>query len=89
MCMFFSILLIVAVFIGRRRNKAVADGAVASYLRGEVRSRVSKFAIGSLRSVDFDPRNADHAPRAKQAYTGNNGKLRLRGKFSIKIPLVR
>ncbi|KAF9650947.1 hypothetical protein BDM02DRAFT_3092037, partial [Thelephora ganbajun] len=63
-------------------SKAVAQGAIASFLDGIVRSRVSRFKYGTKISVPYNPYDAQHAERSSQAVFMADGIKRLPNGFS-------
>ncbi|KAF9783709.1 hypothetical protein BJ322DRAFT_1066702 [Thelephora terrestris] len=63
-------------------NKAVAQGAIAFYLDGIVKSRVSRYKYGVLTNVRYNPYDPQHAERWSQAVFMADGVKRLPGAFS-------
>ena len=70
------------VLLTSDRNKAVAQGAIAYFLDGIVRSRMSRHKYGIRMSVRYDPYDYEHAERASKAVFMADGIKRLPDAFS-------
>jgi len=70
------------------RNKAVSDGALSYYHDHFVRTRVSKFAYGYVRRIDFDPADPDHQQRRHSMYMSASGTRHIAGSFEVILPKV-
>ncbi|UZJ55704.1 hypothetical protein CBS101457_005024 [Exobasidium rhododendri] len=62
-------------------SKAVANGAVAWLIDGVVATRVSRMTYGIRCSTVYKGNNPSHIARARQKFTGNDGKVRLPSSF--------
>lgn len=71
------------------RNKAVAQGAIAFFLDGIVKGRVSHFKCGVRVSTPYNPYDPQHAERSSQAVYMADGIKRLPGAFSTILDEVR
>jgi hypothetical protein len=77
------------LILKRRRNKAVAEGAISYYIDRLVSTRVSRFTFGIEVTRAFDSADKEHLKRASQVYTAPSGHLRLQGVFSEILGKVR
>ena len=83
------------VLTGVRRNsfsflqKAVADGAVSSYIDPLVTSRTSKYTYGIKCYKTYDPSLSDHRKREYTRFTSLSGVSRLPNAFSSSFGAAR
>ncbi|KAG2020014.1 hypothetical protein CC2G_005403 [Coprinopsis cinerea AmutBmut pab1-1] len=68
-------------------NKAVSDGAISYHLDHLVKTRVSKMAYGTFRSVEYDPHDQEHVARRKtQSTIMPSGREVIPDAFAIILP---
>ena len=67
----------------------MAQGAVAFFLDGIVKSRMSRFKYGIRTSVPYNPYDAQHAERSSQAIFMADGLKRLPNAFTTILDEVR
>jgi hypothetical protein len=67
-------------------TKAVANGALAWYLGGNIASRVNKYHYGIEADSAYDHQNA--AMRGRRTYTGYDGTIRVAGGWSCIVAKV-
>ena len=72
----------------KKRNKAVSDGAISSYLDHFVTTRVSKYTYGSFCAIPYNPSAPDHRSRSRNVFAAVSGDKRIDGFFDIIIPKV-
>ncbi|KAF9782380.1 hypothetical protein BJ322DRAFT_1010304 [Thelephora terrestris] len=69
-------------------NKAVAVGAVSSYIDHFVKGRISKFAYGVSGWVVYNPSNPEHVNREDKVFINAAGKKCVPGFFSTMLSKV-
>ncbi|KAJ7124054.1 hypothetical protein C8R43DRAFT_1031196 [Mycena crocata] len=67
-------------------NKAVADGAVSSFIDHRVSVRVAKFTYGIRMSEAFNAQNVEHAKRRSKRFKAVNGDVLVPNRFSPILP---
>lgn len=63
--------------------KTVAEGAISYYINNYVSSRLSRFAIGVIGSVLYDPRDPAHVTRSSSTVCRQDGTAILQGAFLV------
>ena len=69
-------------------NKAVAVGAVSSYLDRFVTGRISRFTYGAYTGPLYDPSNTEHVKREHKSYIDPAGDKRVQDGFNNMLPRV-
>lgn len=69
-------------------NKAVADGAVSSFIDHAVTSRVSKNTYGVIQQVPYNRNDPEHVERLPVAFVDVSGATVLPNSFSVLLPKV-
>src|SRR5882762_5232940 len=77
------------LLISRRRNKAVADGAILFYLDRRVSVPVAKRTYGVKCNTKFDTSNPEHLLRENTKYIGPSGHQYIQNKFTTILAEVR
>ena len=76
---------VVATWLGRAHhlfsNKAVADGAILSYIGPLVASRTSRYTYGIECNIQYSPSLADHRERGHMQFVAPSGSIRLPNAF--------
>jgi hypothetical protein len=71
-----------------RRNKAVSDGAVSSYLNSIVTARIARFSYGVMRNVEYDPNDPEHWKREEDILCRPSGRKLVPNGFEIMLAKV-